>query len=252
MNRMLTAVVMIVLAVAAVTATAELPATSPAARLKIVLCGDSTVTDNAGWALGFKKHLADDVQLTNLSKGGRSSGSFAKEGKWATALALRPDFVFLQFGHNDQPGHGDRESDPGTTYREHMLKYVNEARAAGITPVLITPLSRRQWGPDGSKINSSLQPYADAVKKIAAEEKVALIDLHTRSIALYEKLGKEGMLELSPMKNADAKQKNSDTASTQNNGYDGTHLNEKGSDAIGAIVADEVKKAVRELASSIK
>lgn len=227
------------------------PATAPA-RLKIVLCGDSTVTDNAGWALGFKKHLAPDVELVNLSKGGRSSGSFVAEGKWATALSMKPDYVLIQFGHNDQPGHGDRESDPATTYREHMLRYITDARAAGVIPVLVTPLSRRQWDAAGVKIDSTLQPYADAVKKIAADEHVPVIDLHAMSIAMYERLGKAEVLTLSPPKNADPKQTNSDTATTQNAGYDGTHLNEKGSDAVGMLVADEMRKAVPALADAIK
>lgn len=227
------------------------PATQPAVHVKIVLCGDSTVTDNAGWALGFKKRLDANVELVNLSKGGRSSGSFIAEGKWATALALKPNYVFIQFGHNDQPGHGDRESDPATTYREHILRYVIEAQAASVMPVLITPLSRRQWGSDG-KIHSTLQPYADAVIKIAGEKHVPLIDLHARSIQLYEKLGKDAVLNLSPLKNPDAKQKNSDTASTQNSGYDGTHLNEAGSDLVGALVADEVRQSISTLTPLIK
>src|SRR5438309_517859 len=74
-----------------------------------------------------------------------------------------------------------------------------DARAAGIKPVLVTSLSRRQWGPDG-KIHSTLQPNADVVKQIAAEKNVPLIDLHARSIELYEKLGKEAVNKLSPKK----------------------------------------------------
>src|SRR3989442_5145913 len=77
-------------------------------HVHIVLVGDSTVTDNAGWGKGFANAMKDDVEVINLSKGGRSSSSFIKEGSWKKALDLKPDYVLIQFGHNDQPGHGDR------------------------------------------------------------------------------------------------------------------------------------------------
>jgi len=228
------------------------PSTTQPDKIRIVLAGDSTVTDGAGWGAGFKKCLTDDVDLINMSRGGRSSGSFITEGRWKQCLDLKPDYVLIQFGHNDQPGHGaTRESDPQTTYRMHMEQYVDDARAAGIKPVLVTSMSRRQWGEDG-KIHSTLQSYVDVVKEIAAEKHVPLIDLHARSIELYEKLGRDGVLEISPLKNADPKTVNADTASAQNKGYDGTHLNAKGSVIIGKIVAEELKKAVPELAPYFK
>ena len=227
-------------------------ATAPSGKVRIVLAGDSTVTDNAGWGAGFAKCLKDDTECTNLSRGGRSSKSFIREGRWKECLDLKPDYVLIQFGHNDQPGHpGDRETDPQTTYRQFMTQYVDDARAAGIKPVLVTSLSRRQWGGDG-KIHSTLVPYVEVVKQIAAEKKVPLIDLHARSIELYEKLGKEKVLELSPRKNADATSKTSGAAPAATQEYDGTHLNAKGSAVVGAIVAEELKKAVPDLAPHIK
>ena len=235
---------------------AEAPAgsspTTRAAKTRIVLAGDSTVTDNAGWGRGFAKCFSDDVQIINLSRGGRSSKSFIREGLWQKALDLKPDYILIQFGHNDQPGHpGDRETDPQTTYKQFMTQYVDDARTAGIQPVLVTSLSRRQWGEDG-KIHSTLTPYVEVVKQIAAEKHVPLIDLHARSIELYEKLGKTALLEMSPMKKADRKSQ-AETASTQQAMVpDGTHLNAKGSDVIGPIVAQELKRVVPELASDVK
>jgi pectinesterase len=215
----------------------EPAATNRAAKVRIVLAGDSTVTTNAGWGAGFAKCIATTAECINLSLGGRSSKSFIAEGLWKKCLELKPDYILIQFGHNDQPGHGpDRETDPQTTYRQFMTQYVDDAKAAGIQPVLITSLSRRQWGDDG-KIHSRLQPNVDVVKEIATEKRVPLIDLHARSIELYEKLGKDGCNALSPRKGE---------------GYDGTHLNAKGSDLIGPIVAEELKKAVPNLAPYIK
>ena len=222
--------------------------TSPK-KIRIVLAGDSTVTDNAGWGRGFADQLKD-VECINLSKGGRSSKSFIAEGSWKKALDLKPDYVLIQFGHNDQPGHADRETDPQTTYKQYMTQYVEEARSAGIKPVLVTSLSRRQWGADG-KIHSTLTPYAEVVKGIASEKNVPLIDLHALSIAFYEKEGKEKILELSPTKNADAGSANSDITATSKQSVDGTHLNAKGGPIIGAMVAGNLKQVVPELASFI-
>lgn len=219
-------------------------------KIRIVLAGDSTVTDNAGWGKGFAAQLKD-AECVNLAKGGRSSKSFIAEGSWKKALDLKPDYVLIQFGHNDQPGHTDRDTDPQTTYKQYMTQYVDEARAAGIKPVLVTSLSRRQWGSDG-KIHSTLTPYVEVVKSIAAEKKVPLIDLHAISIAYYEKEGKDKILELSPTKNADAGSPNSDTTATGKQSVDGTHLNTNGGLIFGAMVAVELKKMVPDLAPFIK
>jgi pectinesterase len=236
------------------------PAT--AGKIRIVLAGDSTVTDTAGWAPGFKKCLTDDVELINTARGGRSSKSFIKEGSWAKALALKPDYILIQFGHNDQPGHpGDRETDPQTTYKQYMTQYVDDARAAGIKPVLVTSMSRRQWGPDG-KIHSTLAPYVEVVRQIAAEKNVPLVDLHSRSIELYERLGKDGCNAVSPLKAASTKpsvnkeETVADAPATQPGDqgkvFDGTHLNAKGSAMVGPLVAQELAKAVPDLAPYIK
>ena len=218
--------------------------------IRIALAGDSTVTDNAGWGAGFANHLKG-AECINFSKGGRSSKSFIAEGSWKKVLDSKPDYVLIQFGHNDQPGHADRETDPQTTYRQYMTSYVEEALAAGIKPVLVTSLSRRQWGKDG-KIHSALTPYAEVVKEIAAAKSVPLIDLHSISLAYYDKEGKEKILEISPMKNPDAGSVNSDTTATTKQAVDGTHLNEKGGAIIGAMVAEELKKVVPELAPFIQ
>ena len=235
----------------------EAPTTEPATetahsftpgRIHIVLVGDSTVTDNAGWGKGFARAMRDDVEVINLARGGRSSKSAIAEGMLQQAVALKPDYLLIQFGHNDQPGHGDRETDPQTSYKQAMTQYVDEARAAGIKPVLVTSLSRRQWKHGGRKINSLLQPWADAVKEIAAAKKVPLVDLHARSVVEYEILGMERTKAISPSKNADPAHPNADTTGLK---WDGTHLNAKGRRLFGMIVAEELGKAVPELASHL-
>src|SRR5436853_4092435 len=108
-------------------------------KLRIALVGDSTVTDKQGWGPGFAGRLADDVQCINLSLGGRSSKSYRNEGHWDEFLKRqpRPDYVLIQFGHNDTVGMHkgpERETDANSEFRANLKRYVEEARAAGIKP----------------------------------------------------------------------------------------------------------------------
>lgn len=204
----------------------------------LVLVGDSTVTDNAGWGLGFRQFLADGVELTNTARGGRSSMSFIVEGSWAKALALKGDYYLIQFGHNDEPGKPGR-STTEEEYRGYMTRYIDETRAAGATPVLVTSLVRRQFDKqDPHKINSSLQTRAEIIRTLAREKNVPLVELHDRSKELCEKLGKEGCLVFSPPKD--------------NGQFDGTHLNVEGYVRFGRIVAEELGRVVPALAPLLR
>ena len=218
------------------------PAASDPAPLKpihIVLVGDSTVTDNAGWGLGFRQFLGDGIQLTNTARGGRSSMSFVVEGSWEKALALRGDYYLIQFGHNDEPGKPGR-STTEEEYRGYMERYVDETRAAGATPVLVTSLVRRQFKTRDNPhlITSSLANRAEIVRAIAREKNVPLVELHDRSKELCEKLGKDGCLVFSPPKD--------------NGQFDGTHLNAEGYVMFGRLVADELRVAVPALAPRLR
>ena len=71
------------------------------AKPKIVLAGDSTVTDHAGWGTGFTLYALGGIDVVNVSKGGRSSKSFRDEGHWQKALDAKPELILIQFGHND-------------------------------------------------------------------------------------------------------------------------------------------------------
>ncbi len=231
----------ILVACAHLSGAADAPA-SASHKIKIVLVGDSTVTDNAGWGLGFKQFLTDGAECINTSQGGRSSESFRREGRWTNALALKADYYLIQFGHNNEPGKPGRSTDM-PTFVSNMVSYVEEARAIGAKPVLVTPLTRRQWDKDHpGQIKSSLAPYAEEVRKVAAEKTVPLVDLQARSIALCESLGPEKCLEFSPTKT------NTDGAT----GYDGTHLNEKGHVLFARLVVDELRNAAPELAPVLR
>ena len=222
------------------------PKTPRTGKLLIVLAGDSTVTYNAGWAAGFKTHVDPQVQVINLSRGGRTSASFRSDGRWDQMLALKPDYVLIQFGHNDEGFM------PLETYSANLSRFVDEARAAGVKPILVTPVSRRYWQAD-NKIHSDLIPSADAMKKVAADKNVPLLDLHAAAIELYEKAGKEHTDTWALSKPAGPMRRPSTAPATNpstmpDEVLDKTHSNAQGSKAIGAVVAAKLKSLVPELA----
>ncbi|MGD0740749.1 MAG: SGNH/GDSL hydrolase family protein, partial [Terracidiphilus sp.] len=115
----------------------------PPAKVRIALIGDSTQTKSAGYGLGFCANLTDDVVCINDAKGGASTKTYYNEGYWTKALADKPDYMLIQFGHNDEEStqHMPRETNLVTEYPANLKRYVEEARAHGIVPVLVTPLT---------------------------------------------------------------------------------------------------------------
>lgn len=191
-------------------------------KTTILLAGDSTVTDESGWGKGFAELLNSNAQCINLAKSGRSSRSYRAEGWWKECLAAKPDWLLIQFGHNDQPGKGiERESDAKTDFPEHLRQYVREAQQAGSRPILVTSLTRRRWT-DDNKIEPTLAEYAEATIKVAKELKVPLIDLHQLSIEQCELIGPIAFRAFEPM---------------DDKGADHTHLNLEGSRAVATLVA---------------
>ena len=204
-------------------------------KVRIALVGDSTVAENSGWGPAFGKLLSSGAECLNFARSGQSSKSFRDTGNWQKALASKPDYILIQFGHNDQPGKGPkRETDPNTTYRENMTRYVDEARAAGAEPVLVTSMARRTFLSNG-KIRPDLGPYVEAVKKLAEEKHVPLVDLNARSIALLEKIGPAASAAFDPV--------------TKDGRPDHTHLSAKGGEVMAGLVADDLRHAEPKLAA---
>src|SRR6266567_1500226 len=173
------------------TSTPAQPALPP---VRIILVGDSTMAVNNGWGPGFCADVVREVTCVNMAKNGRSSGSYRAEGSWANVMeALKHNhdykatYVLIQFGHNDQPGKPGRSTDLATEFPVNMKRYVDEVIAAGGTPVLITPLTRRTFK-DG-KLVDGLGPWADAVKQVAATAHVHVLDLHADSMSAVQKMG---------------------------------------------------------------
>ncbi|HEY7116653.1 MAG TPA: rhamnogalacturonan acetylesterase [Tepidisphaeraceae bacterium] len=169
---------------------------APPETITVYLAGDSTVTDQSSepynsWGQMLPRFFKPTVAVANHAESGESLKSFsgAKRIDKILSTIKAGDYLFVQFGHNDQ-----KDKTPGagafTTYADSLRKYVAEARRRGATPVLITPVSRRSFGPDG-KIVNNLGDFPEAVRRVAAEEKVPLIDLNAMSHRFYQAMGPE-------------------------------------------------------------
>jgi lysophospholipase L1-like esterase len=210
----------------------------PETVVRVDLIGDSTQTDNAGYGRGFCANLSPKVDCVNMAKGGASTKTYREQGLWDRALATRPDYMLIQFGHNDEvtPKEPMPRQVPLPDYIANLKRFVTEARAAKIQPVLVTPLTRRYFGDDG-KIHSDLTAYCEAMRGVAAELHVPLIELQDRSIAYLDKMGEAEANKLAITKK-DAAGKTI---------FDKTHLDWAGSYVFGRMVAVGLGEAEPEL-----
>ena len=163
----------------------------------VYLAGDSTVTDQPrepwnSWGQMLPRFFGPGVAVANHAESGETLRSFVGERRLDKVLStIKPgDYLFVQFGHNDQ-----KERGPGvgafSTYKESLKRFVTEARDRRAIPVLVTPVARRAFGPDNLVVNN-LGDYPEAVLQVAREEAVAVIDLNAMSKPFYEALGVEG------------------------------------------------------------
>lgn len=210
-----------IVAVLAIILCSAVFSTAPAADIPVIaLVGDSTVTVEKGWGGAFAELLDGRADVRNFAVGGRSAKSYTDENRLPDALAVRPDYVFIQFGHNGQPGKGAyRETDPEGSYRDYLRRFVAEIRAAGAEPVIVSSLTRRNFDEDG-RIESTLGPWAEGARAVATELDVPFIDLHTASIELHNQLGEAR------------------SADFDHGPGDRTHLSESGARAIARLIFD--------------
>ena len=264
---------------APLSAQAQTPVSDPPPHfnaIKIVLVGDSTAAVQGGWGPSFcGKHVTSFAACINLARGGRSSGNYRAEGSWMLALneirsgGFNDTYVLIQFGHNDQPGKPGRSTDLATEFPANLKLYVDEVRAAGGKPVLVTPLTRRQFK-DG-KLIDDLGPWAEATRRVAVETGASLVDLHADSYRAVQGMGAAEATRFaqsppSPQVleaartgttipgNSGVAMPSAATASAQNNtavepmgqarlSFDYTHLGPVGADYFATIVAADLAKA---------
>jgi len=241
--------------------TSPTEAVKPIQPSKIILVGDSTTAVWGGWGPSFcAYHVTSFLACINLARGGRSSGSYRAEGSWAVALnemrvpGYQNVWVLIQFGHNDQPGKPGRSTDLRTGFPANIRRYVEETRAAGAKPVLVTPLTRRMFK-DG-KLDNDLEPWAAAIRQAAAEMHVPLLDLNAESVAAVQAMGPVAAdrfaevpenLAAAPAASTTATETNDQPMGPPKQSFDRTHLGMEGAHYFSAMVTRELWRAVPDI-----
>ena len=221
----------------------------------VYLVGDSTMAnkpleDNPerGWGQLFPQFFDEALTIENFAKNGRSTKSFIQEGLWQKVLdKLKPgDYVFIQFGHNDQKiSDTNRYAEAHTTYKQNLIRYVNESRAKGANPVLLTPVNRRKFDNDGKFVDQH-GDYPSVVREVAAQMDVPLIDLHKKSEKVFSELGEEKTKEIFLWIPPDKYK------SLPNGKTDNTHFSETGAILVASLVVEGIKELDLPIISYLK
>lgn len=171
----------------------------PSPRLHLV--GDSTMADKInlayperGWGQLLPEFMLAKLAIINHAANGRSTLRFLNEGRWQLLLTelKEGDYVLIQFGHNDQ-----KQDDPSRyaaadgLYPELLSRFIREIRQKNAHPLLATPICRRSFNNKG-ELENTLLLYADAMKKVAAQEQVPLFDLNQQSCLALKSFGQAG------------------------------------------------------------
>ncbi|MCS7462601.1 rhamnogalacturonan acetylesterase [Paenibacillus doosanensis] len=210
--------------------------------IRIYIAGDSTAASYpadqapmAGWGQMLGALLTAEAEVHNHASCGRSSKSFIAEGRLKPiAEGLRQgDYLFVQFGHNDEKPDEQRHTEPFTTYLDHLMQYIAAARKKGAVPVLFTSVARRHFDADGQLL-ATHGDYPEAMKKLAAEQDVLLIDMEAKTGELYRKLGPEDSKRLFTWLEPGEHPNYPDGA------RDNTHFNERGAMEVARIAAAEL------------
>lgn len=166
----------------------------------IYYIGDSTVARNTihtypqtGMSQGLDRYVKRNVRIDSHAKNGRSTKSFLDEGRFAPVerAMKKGDFLFIQFGHNDEKLDKARHTDPETSFRQNLRLFVKAAQRAGAHPVLFTPIARRLFDGTGTFLPGSHGEYPEAVRQVGRELGVPVIDLTTVTEQYLSGLGDE-------------------------------------------------------------
>jgi lysophospholipase L1-like esterase len=212
-------------------------------HVEIWMIGDSTMCQYdssrfplTGWGMPFAEYFDSTVTIENKARGGRSTRTFIAENRWQPIVDQlnEGDYVFIQFGHNDEAkSYPDRYTTP-EDYQKNLVKFIDESRNKKAIPVLITPVSRRKFDSNGNAVETH-EVYSKIVREVAAKYEVPLIDLDQMSIQLLQSLGPKNssllFMQLAP---------------GENPGYplgihDNTHFNSYGARRIAELVLQAIK-----------
>lgn len=211
----------------------------------IYLIGDSTMADKPtdppnperGWGQALPHWLDPDaVRVSNHAMNGRSTKSFLDEGRWAKVVAaLQPgDIVIIQFGHNDEKvDKPDRYAAPWGAYQENLRRFVKEARERQAMPILATPVARRKWSGTGELIDTH-GDYPAAMRVVAEQQKVPLLELNKLTMELERSHGVEGSKRLHLHYPGGRYARWSEPV------RDDTHYSEYGAERVAALAVQEI------------
>ncbi|MBZ9630044.1 rhamnogalacturonan acetylesterase [Salegentibacter sp. LM13S] len=222
----------------------------------LYLIGDSTMSNKKdpeenpehGWGQVLPELLTNKIKVENHAVNGRSTKSFIDEGRWEKVLEkLQPgDFVFIQFGHNDQKFKApSRFTNPFTGYRSNLEKFVNETLEKGATPILFSSIVRRNFNEHGTLVDTHGE-YPLVVRLVAEDLKVPFVDLQRATEELLLSYGEE-----------DSKNLHLHFAPGENDYYpdgktDDTHLSKEGATLVASLALKELAKLDSEFKSFIK
>jgi lysophospholipase L1-like esterase len=222
-------------------------------KIKIFLAGDSTMSikepkafPETGWGMPFVHFWDSTVTVVNKAKNGRSTKTFISEGLWKSIYhdLKEGDYVFIQFGHNDEAkDKGERYATPDT-FKMNLHRFIREAREKKAIPVLFTPVSRRKFDKEGNAIATHEQ-YSALVKEVVNESGVLFIDLDEKSRMLYQQFGEANSKFLFLQLQA-GEHPNYPDGKTDN-----THFSEMGARLIAQLVLKELKKLNIELTDRV-
>jgi lysophospholipase L1-like esterase len=225
---------------------------TPFGKITVYLIGDSTIADKetkaypeTGWGMPFRYFFDSTVVVANHARNGRSTRTFISENRWQPIVdkLKEGDYVFIQFGHNDE---SKEKTDRYTTpeeYKNNLIKFISETKAKKAIPVLLTPVTRRRF--KNGQIQETHQEYSALVKEVAKQQGVSLIDLDTRSRELLQRFGEEQskllFLQLQPGEHPNYPEGKEDN----------THFSELGARLMAQLVLSEIKSQNIELANHI-
>jgi lysophospholipase L1-like esterase len=229
--------------------------TSVAGPITIHLAGDSTMAaklpqkrPETGWGEMLQQYFdSTTVRVVNHAQNGRSTRTFISEGRWQRIVdsLTAGDYVFIQFGHNDESKAKTDRYTPPADYRNNLVRFVRETRAKGANPVLFTPVARRRFHTKGDFYDTHGE-YPDIVRSVAASEHVPLVDMTKTTGAMLRLFGPEAsvamFLQLAPGENPNY----------PNGIQDNTHFSPFGARIMASLAVEGIRAAHVDLASHFR
>jgi lysophospholipase L1-like esterase len=225
----------------------------PKKNIKVFIAGDSTAANKevkafpeTGWGMPFATLFDSTVTVDNRAKNGRSTKTFISEGLWQKLIddVNEGDYVFIQFGHNDEVETKASYTTP-ENYKTNLGRFITETRNKKANPVLLTPVSRRQFDSTGH-VKETHAEYSPLVREVAKQYNIPMIDMDEKSKELLQKFGPENSKLLFMQLEAGEHPNYPDGRN------DNTHFNELGARKIAQLVLQGIKELKLELAERIR